>query len=374
MDTRVIPPVTKDGQVVKAYTPPEQHDLQGFLQLLNDFEKRFFRNVDRGYLFTDTGVVELDGTLHNIDNFIDNKTRVFDTAKGPEREWAGRMLACAHLKRGLEFAKKHIGLRIAQAKRPMNEAELSKRLEDLQTSAFADFAEGMDDKYPRLLRTHGVPDMDQVVSEMRGEPYNIFGASMDEPGLLKTFYDNRYGKIASAMSCIDQVPEIMNPLIDKTTALLQAAPHSKTRGGFRIAVKSDNPDVEAIRQIQGKMLEFASIAKKRIQLLRSDKEFPATDLTLADIRTSLYETANDLYNKATIFKPGSPRLAGANATQDVLLPQMADTLKLAVHCIYDMSTTHAAQPKLVEHLSKNAALTLAVLDASLPPDSPKRGR
>jgi hypothetical protein len=226
--------IEKEGYRIKRYAPPAPpNELQGYLALLQDFEKRFFNNVDRGYEVMAKSGPELDG-------YIATQAELFASATGAERNRAGRMLAIAELKRGLDNAQEHISLRLEKGA-----AADPKRLEELQEKIFAEFTSARDEKFPTLLRTRGGTDPDGVVQEMVGEPYKMFLATLDPtPHTTEFFFDDRYQKVAHAMKCIDSVPKIMEPF---------KALESYRREG-----------------IQESLEKLATLAKERIQLQRSD--------------------------------------------------------------------------------------------------------
>jgi hypothetical protein len=298
------------GYLVKHYEPPRIHKLDDYARLIEDFEKRFFRNVDRGHEIL---------AVRDIDKYIDQKREAYNAATGPEKELEGGMLCSALIRRSVDHAIQHIRLRIRQGGKddPSNALE-HRHLESLRKKIDEDYVETFG--LPALRLSRGQPDRDDVLGEMRGEPFGIFTATLtDTPDKIHSFYRNRYLKVAEAMQCID------------TTVASMAQ------------MNAGGTPYHALH-VQDSLAALAQAAKDRMQLQRDDAGFHDADLRLRAARNALLDIEQG-QEKPPAHLPRDHRAQAS-------LPPLALMLtKNAVNLIYDIAVTHDAQRRRAEELA-----------------------
>lgn len=296
---------------VRHYEQPRPEKLDSYAHLMVDFEKRFFRNVDRGH--------EILGVA-NIDEYIKQKRAAYKKAQEPEKELEGCMLHTALIRRAVDNALRHIRLRIGESTSEETADPLKrKELEVLYTSINSDFLETLN--LPKLRLNRGQPDTDEVVREMVGEPFRVFTASISHsPEAIGEFYRTRYLKTAQAMECIDTVVNTMAQLdVEKT--------------GYRH------------QHTQETLEKFAHAARERMQLQRSDPDFHAADVALRSIRNEIQDA---LYNAG---KEAPPHLPRDRKNRETGNPLAGALVKNAVNLIYDVAMTRDAQNHRAQELA-----------------------
>jgi phosphoglycolate phosphatase-like HAD superfamily hydrolase len=238
---RYANPLQDEKYRVRYHDLPPADDLRAYLQLLESFERRFLHTVSGGAEWTSAG--------KNPDAVVQEKKVQFAAAEGGQKELLGSALCVALYERGLQRAKKHILRRMegTAADAPEMKALCEQVQNDLMEAG---------DLFHYVRRKRGHPDVDDVLNEMKGEPYKIFiGTLPGASGTLEHFHLNRLMKAAMAMRCMDKVAE---PAIQ--------------------LAKSNPRFVEA--GVVELLQELNEAAKLRVQLPVHDPEFKAAQTRL----------------------------------------------------------------------------------------------
>jgi hypothetical protein len=305
---RFIRPLENKDYQVRVYDPPPLEDLEAYKRLIVDFEKRFFRNADRGH--------EVLGVT-DINQYIEQKSTAYEHATGPEKDLEGGMLRIALIRRGVDHALQHIQMRIdaAASKTPAD----GKKLDELYENIGKDFMAAYN--LPALRLSRGQPDVDDVLGEMQGEPLKLFSATLTgSADMIKEFYRSRYGKTAEAMECIDKITQSMRKL-------------DTGRGGYHN------------QQVQGALVRLADAAKERMQLQRGDPDFHDADVALRSARNDMQDLLLNTGNGVPIHLPGDRKKQGA---MDPLETTLA---RSALNLVYDVAMTHDAQNHRAKELA-----------------------
>ncbi|MBY0408247.1 MAG: hypothetical protein K2Q01_11190 [Rickettsiales bacterium] len=295
----VYPIITKDGvdyvdpigggkYLVKVFEAPEYHNLSGMLKLLESFERRFLHTVEGGH-------VPMRYNSAELDTYIEEKRKAYAAATGGEKELEGAALCIAILERGLRLAKKHITHRIKH--NPPDAAVLKALHERVDADLVS-----TSDYFKHVRRKRGHMDVDDVLGEMRGEPYFIYMATLtDKPDTLTFFLRNRLSKAASAMRCIDRMAEAVEPLVQQPPLAEAGAP--------------------------AMLKELAEAAKLRVQLMREDPDFSAADRRLTVAHHALQALAPPKPQAAPAHLPAShPAKQGVSPTTLALVKEAADMM------------------------------------------------
>lgn len=312
-------PLKDDRYLVKLFPIPAQDDLAGHIRLMESFERRFLHSADGG---------RKAQRQANLDSYIDEKRAAYEAKTGGEKELEGAALCIALLERGIRRAKRHMLLRIKFAQEIVSPEDIKRRdalLDDLKHRTEEDLMDAGDlFKYVRRRRGH--LDVDRVLDEMKGEPYNIFLGTL--PGVenkLEFFRNNRMAKAAMAMQCIDGVVEKM--------------------GGLAVSHKQlEDAGMPAM------LKELAEAAKLRLQLQRDDPDFAQADLRLTVARNALmrFIPAKVLPAQQLQHLP-----ADYMARQQVS-PTTVALLKEAGELIYDIALVRGARRWSANNLAERA--------------------
>lgn len=318
--------------LVLAYDMPKKSDLKTFRQLVVDFEKRFFRNVERG--------AEVLG-VPDIERYIEDKQRLYDAATGSEKELEGGMLRSALVRRMAERALAHLDMRIDYVdKHPdlagLTPTQLQEKLPESLRESLKTLEHAVGEDYgaayslPALRLNRGQLDKDDVLGEMPGEVFKFFQGSL--PGFeqqLEETYALRYGKIADAQKSADEAVQVMAAL--------------------------DRPgSVYHKLHIQESLEKEATLAKQRMQLMRSEPTFHETDNKLRATRNTLGDAM-----QPDGETPLPRHLPKDRKKLEKLDPIAALLVKNAVALIYDNAMLHAAQPSRVRELKTEVQSVLA---------------
>jgi hypothetical protein len=283
-------PLSDERYLVKFYDLPPKEDLGAYLKLLESFERRFFYTADHG-----TEALRHRG---DIDHYVDTCRRALEKADETHLGQASSRLSIALLERGINKAREHITLRMTGT------PDSHPALEKLHKEVGADLMEAVE-HFPHVRRKRGHPDIDDVLNEMKGEPYNIFIGTLPNSDYIHMFHRNRFHKAAGAMKCMDDVMSTILPV-------------AKSHPQF---VSSGIPELLA---------DFNKYAKIRVQIERADPDFKPIDDKLTDLRNKLlsFELPRE---KPPAHLPADHSAAKFPASMSVGLIQEA------VDMIYDMS-------------------------------------
>lgn len=311
-------PLNDERYLVKFHDLPPKEDLAAYIKLIESFERRFFYTADRG--------AEAMRHKDDIDDYVEASRKAYAAAEGKAQELAAGKLSMALLERGIERAKQHIRLRMEGVNGD------DSRLAALEKNVGEDLTEGLN-YFAHVRRKRGHMDIDDVLNEMKGEPYNIFVGTLNTSnGMIHMFHQNRFRKAAKAMKCMDYVADTIAPLAESNPQLEKAG----------------------IPQL---MKDLAKYAKIRVQLERSDPEFREIDDKLSMVRNEL-QSFTPANGKVPAHLPADHAGAGLSATS-------VELLRNAVDVIYDMAVIRGARWKSAadlkervgEHLSKGRANT-----------------
>lgn len=300
-------PLKDDRYKVRYFELPPEGDLRADLKLLESFERRFFHSVGGG--------AEWALGADDPDALIAKQREMFKTATGGEKELAGSTLCVMLLERGLKRAKKHIRKRISGV--PADD----EALKAMSKLVEADLIEAINYiQYVRRKRGH--PDVDDVLGEMKGEPYKIFVGTMPgNHGVMVHFQLNRLQKAAQAMRCMDAMAE---------QAKLLAVQHPATA-----------PMAALIETL-------AEQAKQRVQLPVSAEEFDDAHRKLIVARNELHGFAPKTQVGAALpaSLPGNhPLKSEPSATAVAMIKEAADIM-------YDMALIRLERPTTLKDFKK----------------------
>jgi hypothetical protein len=302
-------PLHDERYLVRFYDLPPKDDLTAYIKLIESFERRFFYTADHGQ--------EAMRHRHDIDDYVSASRKAYEAANGKARDLAAGTLSMALLERGIERAKQHIRLRIDGVKIG------DPRLDELEKGVGADLNEGLE-HFPHVRRKRGHMDIDDVLNEMKGEPYNVFVGTLPKAdGLIHMFHQNRFRKAAKAMKCMDAAADAIAPV---------AASHPQfEKAGIPALIK-----------------ELAKYAKIRVQLERSDPEFKDIDEKLSIVR-----------NELQAFKPvkqNTPdHLPADHAANANVSPTAVELIRDATDIIYDMAIIRGDRWKSTANLKERSA-------------------
>jgi hypothetical protein len=283
-------PLGDERYLVRFYELPPKEDLDAYLKLLESFERRFFYTADHG-----TEALRHRG---DIDDYVDTCRHALEKADETHIGQAAGRLSIALLERGINKAREHIALRISGT--PESHPILAK----LHKEIGEDLIEA-GDHFQHVRRKRGHPDIDGVLNEMKGEPYNIYAGTLPNSDYIHLFHRNRFNKAAGAMKCMDNVIDTILPV-------------AKSHPQF---ISAGIPEL---------LQELNKYAKIRVQLERADPDFKPIDDKLTDIRNKLlsFELPRE---KTPAHLPADHSAAKFPASMSTGLIQEA------VDMIYDMS-------------------------------------
>ncbi len=311
-----VDPLRDERYRVKLFPLPTPGDLGAHIRLMESFERRFMHTADGGR--------EAQRHVGDIDSYIDEKRASFAAAEGLTKEHEGAALCLALLDRGVRRAKEHIERRMHTT--PATGAAL----EPLSRLVERDLVEGAD-LIGFVRRRRGHVDVDNVLNEMKGEPYNIFVGTMPK-GNLEFFGMNRMRKAAQAMRCIDKVADTMRVI---------AGSHKDLEEGG----------------VQPMLAELAESAKTRVQLQRDDPDFVAADARLHIARDALMNFAPKKSGNAPTL--GLTHLPAGYGAKGVVSPTTLALLRDAADLMFDIAIVRVPREvsaadltaRVVEHAS-----------------------
>ncbi len=282
-------PLHDTRYLVKIYPPPG--NLSDYISLMESFERRFLHTAEGGR--------EAVRHLRDLDDYITEKHKAFDTASGGEKELAGAALCVALLDRVVRRAKQHIENRMHKGSH-IDKAEQAR----LQASVGEDLMMAVD-LIGLVRRRHGYKDVDEVLDEMKGEPYKIFAATLqpDSP-VIRHFFHNRERKAADAMVCMDKLAQAVEDLARSHPRLVQG-------------------------HVGEMMAELASAAKARVQLQRDDPDFTVANSRLKEARDAIHH-----------FNPGGEGKDGGRTAPS---PTTMALLRETADLIYDVAIVRKAR-------------------------------
>lgn len=283
-------PLGDERYLVRFYDLPPKEDLSAHLKLLESFERRFFYTADHG-----TEALRHRG---DIDHYVEVCRHALEKADETHIGQASARLSIALLERGINKAREHITLRINGA------PDSHPALEKLHKEIGADLIEA-GEYFHHVRRKRGHPDIDDVLNEMKGEPYNIFAGTLPDSEYIHLFHRNRLRKAACAMKCMDDVLAIILPV-------------AKSHPQF---ISAGIPEL---------LNDLNKYAKERVQIERSDPAYKPVDDKLTDIRNKLlsFEMPQE---KLPAHLPANHSAAKFPATMSIGLIQEA------VDLMYDMA-------------------------------------
>src|SRR5688572_18333953 len=190
-------PLGDERYLVRYYDLPPKEDLAAYLKLLESFERRFFYTADHG-----TEALRHRG---DIDHYVDVCRKALETSDAEHVSQASSRLSIALFERGINKAREHITLRINGT--PDDDPGLQKLHEEVGK----DLMEALQYN-SHIRRKRGHPDIDDVLGEMKGEPYNIYAGTLPKYETIHMFHRNRLYKAARAMKCMDEVTTSILPI------------------------------------------------------------------------------------------------------------------------------------------------------------------
>lgn len=287
-----VSPLQDERYLVKLFPLPAHDDWEGCIRLMESFERRFQYTADGGRQVM---------RREDLDLFIERKRIAYGEKSGVDKEMEGAALSMALLERGVRRAKEHMEQRMRGV------SAGAATLVALRSGSEDDLLDAMN-TFAFVRRKRGQKDIDDVLNEMKGEPYNIFiGTLHGSSAGLEFFRRNRMLKAAQSMKCVDEVVQGVNGL---------AGSHKKLEEGGVTAM----------------LHELGEAAKARLQLQRSDPEFAAVERRLLIARNALLE-----FTPPKEAGPKSAHLpADMVAKQAVSLTTMA-LLQEAADLIYDIA-------------------------------------
>jgi|GEM_PF-2650753 len=293
---------------VKTYDLPPKDDMAAYIRLMESFETRFLHAAERG---------DEIHTVGDIDAFIAQKKKVYNSTRAEEHRAAGSDLCIALLEHGVANAKEHMRLRMEASPDPEKLAHLRKLVDH-------DLIEAQ--QYFRYLhRKGGKRDIDDVLAEMKGEPFNIFAGTLNpSPDSFTIFSNNRLRKAAQAMDSIDNVVAAITPVVV----------------GHRGAT-----------ELLGLFSSLSEQAKKRIELQRFDPDFEQADKQLGQTIAEVHALITR-HNATPPLLPADRRKGDNTPAEKMLIEE-------AVALIEDIAVVRAArdksagllQQKVQEHLA-----------------------
>jgi hypothetical protein len=190
-------PLGDDRYLVRYYELPPKEDLGAYLKLLESFERRFFYTADHG--------TEALRHRHDMDDYVERCRHALKTADDTHLGQASSRLSIALLERGISKAHEHITLRMTGT------PDSHPSLEKLHKQVGEDLMEAVS-HFHHVRRKRGHPDIDDVLNEMKGEPYNVYMGTLPNSDYIHLFHRNRFHKAACAMKCMDDVLAIILPV------------------------------------------------------------------------------------------------------------------------------------------------------------------
>ncbi|NBO18341.1 MAG: hypothetical protein EBV03_03775 [Proteobacteria bacterium] len=249
-----VDPLHDSRYLVRRYPLPAPGDLMGCMKLLESFERRFLYAAEGG-----SACLRLGGA---IDGYIDELRRDYAACgDDAQKNHLGGKLCVALIGRGLQHAKTHILLRMRGQGDVLPDAQA---LEALKKRTQSDLVEGLE-YIPYLHRRDGTRDIDDVLNEMKGEPYKIFVATFPEgEHVLEFFRSGREQKVAMAMVCMDKVAASVRTLVKHYPQFAQAG-------------------------LDAKFSQLLDAAKLRVQLPADDPDFRQASADMARARKAILE-------------------------------------------------------------------------------------
>lgn len=310
-------PIDDTRYLVRHYEMPAEGDYAAHLKLLESFERRFLYAAEAGAEWVKPH------TKGDLNRFIRAKKDEYEYAEGPKKALIGNDLCIALLERGIEKTKSYLAY-LKEGKVPEDEL-----LQRIRRGIERDLVEGISFT-PHMRRQRGRPDIDSVLDEMKGEPYNIFvGTLPGNRGHLDLFHGNRERKAAKAMVCMDKVA-------DAALKLTHAYPEYE-RAGLP-------EQIENLRKW----------GKERVQLQVEDPDFETAQENMFIARNALHDY---MLPPAPQKPPNLP--AGHRGAAPYPTLSSAGLLKEAADLLYDMAHIRGKR-------DKSAAFFVARVEEQMP--------
>lgn len=298
---RYVNPLGDERYLVRHHDMPDNSHLSAYLDLLESFERRFLHAAEEGLEWI------TPYSRKDMNVYIAEKRKEYEACDDAKKPLLANQLCVAYLERGIATAKMHIQKRID------DDAVDGKKLLKLQEYVESDLMAALPLlKYVR--RKGGRPDADDVLDEMKGEPYKIFVGTLDgNQRVLEQFNTNREYKAAQAMKCMDKVA-------DAVVQLAKAYPEYVAAG------------------LPEQIEELRRWTKERVQLHVSDPDFTNAHDNMIIARNAIfdYERASDAGAPSKL--PADYRGKGARATEGSV-----HLLKKSAELLYDMAHIRGAR-------------------------------
>lgn len=292
----------KDGRTkVRRYPLPPEGDLLAHLRLLESFERRFLHAAEGG-----SACIRHISTGDMAEYVETLRQEYASCGDEAQKRHLGGQLGVALMDMGLQHAKLHIRMR-------MEGHNDDAVLEGLKQKAQGMLMEGVD-FVPLLHRRDGTPDVDDVLNEMKGEPYKIFVATLPgASGVLNLFRMNREQKAALAIRYMERTADAMQALVRQYPQLAQD---------------------DAANKVQALM----DAARERVQVPFDNSDFKQAHADMARARKALSELAHP------VQKPLPGRLPMDHGpVRCAPTPKALQLLQRGADLIFDMAVVRGAR-------------------------------